>query len=187
VGTVPGVADLRDVRQVVVMGVSGVGKSTVAKGISLTLGWTHAEGDAFHSTANVAKMASGHPLTDDDRWSWLASIGDWMSGEIAAGRSSVITCSALRRRYRDLLREGRPEVVFCHLVAGEGLVADRLAHRESHFMTGSLLRSQYETLEPLESDEPGVVVPVDGTAAEVLTRALDALGITPPPVEEGPP
>lgn len=180
-------ADIRDVRQVVVMGVSGVGKSTVAKGISLTLGWTYAEGDAFHSRANVAKMASGHSLTDDDRWPWLASIGDWMSGEIAEGHSSVITCSALRRRYRDVLREGRPEVVFCHLVAGEDLVADRLAHRQSHFMPGSLLHSQYETLEPLEPDEPGVVVPVDGTAAEVLARSLDALGITPPPVEGGTP
>jgi gluconokinase len=180
---VPDVADDRDVHQVVVMGVSGVGKSTVAKGISLTLGWTYAEGDAFHSKANVAKMASGRPLTDEDRWPWLASIGEWMSGEISEGHSSVITCSALRRAYRDVLREGRPEVLFCHLVAGEDLVADRISHRESHFMPGSLLHSQYETLEPLEPDEPGVVVPVDGTAAEVLTRTLDALGITPPPVE----
>jgi gluconokinase len=106
-----------------------------------------------------------------------------MSGEISEGHSSVITCSALRRAYRDVLREGRPEVLFCHLVAGEDLVADRISHRESHFMPGSLLHSQYETLEPLEPDEPGVVVPVDGTAAEVLTRTLDALGITPPPVE----
>ena len=99
------------VQMVVVMGVSGVGKSTVAKGLSTLLGWTFAEGDAFHPEANVAKMASGHPLTDDDRWPWLRSIGDWMSEEIAASRSGVVTCSALRRVYRDLLREGRPEVV----------------------------------------------------------------------------
>ena len=100
-----------------VSGVSGVGKSTVAKGLSTVLGWTYAEGDAFHSEANVAKKATGTPLVDDDRWPWLQSIGAWMSEEIAAGRSAVITCSALRRAYRDLLREGRPEVVFCHLVA----------------------------------------------------------------------
>ena len=167
------------------MGVSGVGKSTVAKGISLTLGWTYAEGDAFHSLANVAKMSSGHPLTDDDRWPWLAGIGDWMSGEIVEGRSSVITCSALRRTYRDVLREGRPEVVFCHLVAGEDLIADRISHRASHFMPGSLLHSQYQTLEPLDSDEPGVVVRVDGTAGQVLARALEALGLTPPTAEGG--
>jgi gluconokinase len=125
---VPDVAGIRGVRQVVVMGVSGVGKSTVAKGISLTLGWTYAEGDAFHSPANVAKMASGQPLTDDDRWPWLASIGDWMSGEIAEGHSSVITCSALRRAYRDVLREGRPEVVFCHRARRAGRRRTRRRH-----------------------------------------------------------
>ena len=102
-------------RVVVVMGVSGVGKTTVAKGLSTVLGWTYAEGDAFHSEANVEKMAAGTPLTDEDRWPWLRSIGEWMCEEIAAGRSAVVTCSALRRVYRDLLREGRPEVLFCHL------------------------------------------------------------------------
>ena len=106
--------------QVIVMGVSGVGKSTVAKSLSAVLGWTYAEGDAFHSAANVAKMASGHPLTDDDRWPWLRAIGSWMDEQIAADKPSVITCSALRRAYRDLLREGRPEVQFLHLAAGEG-------------------------------------------------------------------
>jgi gluconokinase len=179
-------ADIGSVQHVVVMGVSGVGKSTVAKGISLTTGWTFAEGDAFHSPENVAKMAAGHPLADDDRWPWLRSIGDWMSAEIARGRSAVVTCSALRRTYRDVLREGRPEVVFCHLVAGEDLVANRMSHRREHFMPGSLLQSQYDTLEPLEADEPGVVVPVDGSAAQVLERALAALGLTPPTAEGGP-
>ena len=171
------------VQHVVVMGVSGVGKSTVAKGLSLTLGWTFAEGDAFHSEANRAKMTAGTPLTDEDRWPWLTSIGDWMSGEIAEGRSAVVTCSALKRSYRDLLRDGRPEVRFCHLVAGEDLVSDRMSHRKGHYMPVSLLHSQYDTLEPLAPDElaaGSVVVPVDGTAPEVLARALDALGLTPP-------
>lgn len=161
---------------VVVMGVSGVGKSTVAKGLSIELGWTYAEGDAFHSEANVAKMASGTPLVDDDRWPWLRMIGEWIQGEVDAGRSAIVTCSALRRAYRDVLREGRPQVCFLHLVAGEDLVADRLSHRKNHYMPSSLLHSQYDTLEPLGADESGVVVSVDGSAAEVIHRALEALG-----------
>ena len=161
------------------MGVSGVGKSTVAKGLSTILGWTFAEGDAFHPQANVDKMASGHPLTDDDRWPWLRSIGDWMSDEIALGHSTVVTCSALRRVYRDLLRDGRPEVVFCHLVAGEELIGERMERRTDHYMPASLLPSQLATLEPLEPDEPGVEVSVDGEAAEVIARAMAALDLAP--------
>jgi gluconokinase len=174
--------------QVIVMGVSGVGKSTVAKGLSASLGWTYAEGDAFHSAANVAKMASGHALTDDDRWPWLRAIGAWLDGQIAAAQPSVVTCSALRRAYRDLLRDGRPEVRFLHLVAREDLVADRMSHRTDHYMPTSLLHSQYDTLEPLEADEPGVAVSVDGTAAQVLRRALASLGLADEPAEhEGDP
>jgi gluconokinase len=174
-------------RQVIVMGVSGVGKTTVAKGLSTLLGWTFAEGDAFHSPANVEKMASGHPLTDDDRWPWLRAIGAWMSEQIEAGQPSVVTCSALRRVYRDLLRDGRPEVCFLHLVADEGLVADRMSSRTDHYMPTSLLRSQYDTLEPLEPDEPGAAVSVDGTASQVLRRAVAALGLPgePTPEHEG--
>src|SRR4029079_11106390 len=145
------------VRQVVVMGVSGVGKSTVAKGLSTLMRWPLAEGDAFHPEANLAKMSAGEPLTDEDRWPWLRSIGDWMSQEIAASRSGVVTCSALRRTYRDLLREGRPEVVFCHLVAGEDLIGERMVRRTDHYMPASLLPSQVATLEPLEPAEPAVV------------------------------
>ena len=164
-------------QMVVVMGVSGVGKSTVAKGIAAQLGWTFAEGDSFHPEANVTKMASGHPLTDEDRRPWLRAIGDWMSAEIAAKRSAVVTCSALRRAYRDLLREDRPEVVFCHLVAGEELIGDRMRQRTDHYMPDSLLPSQLATLEPLEPDEPGVVVSVDQDAAQVIARAVAALGL----------
>jgi len=163
------------VRHIVVMGVSGVGKTTIAKGISTLTGWTFAEGDAFHPDANVAKMHAGQPLTDDDRWPWLAAIGEWISAEIAEGRSAVITCSALRRAYRDLLREGRPEVEFCHLAAPEDLIGDRLSHRDGHFMPPSLLPSQFATLEPLEADEPGVTVPVEGAVPDVLARAVASL------------
>lgn len=161
------------------MGVSGVGKTTIAKGISTLMGWTFAEGDAFHSEANVAKMRDGHPLTDEDRWPWLRSIGEWMSAEIAEGRSAVITCSALRRAYRDVLREGRPQVLFCHLAAGNDLVDDRLSHRAGHFMPSSLLPSQYATLEPLQPDEPGATVSVEGSVPDVLARAVAALALEP--------
>ena len=167
------------VRQVVVMGVSGVGKSTVAKGLSTILGWTFAEGDAFHPEANVEKMASGQPLTDDDRWPWLRNIGDWMSEEIAAGRSGVVTCSALRRGYRDLLREGRPEVVFCHLTADPDLIGERMRHRTDHYMPASMLPSQLASLEPLGPDEPGAAVSTEGEVADVIARALAALHLTP--------
>ena len=107
-----------------------------------------------------------------------------MDEQIAAGQPSVVTCSALRRAYRDLLREGRPQVRFLHLEAGEGLVADRMGHREGHYMPASLLHSQYDTLEPLEDDEPGVSVSVDGTAPEVLRRAIAALGLADGPTTE---
>jgi len=167
------------VRQVVVMGVSGVGKTTIARGISTITGWTFAEGDDLHPPANVAKMQEGQPLTDEDRWPWLRLVGDWMSAEIAEGRSAVVTCSALRRSYRDLLRDGRPEVEFCHLAAESALVGDRLQHRDGHFMPSSLLPSQYATLEPLEADEPGVTVSVEGDVSEVLARAVAALHVGP--------
>ena len=168
-----------DVRQVVVMGVSGVGKTTVAVGLSSQLGWRFAEGDAFHPGSNVAKMAAGQPLTDEDRWPWLFAISDWQAEQSAAGRSAVVTCSALRRVYRDLLREGHPEVVFCHLTADPDLVGERLRQRTDHYMPASLLGSQLDTLEPLQPDEPGVVVSTQGEPAEVIARALEALRMVP--------
>ena len=165
---------------VVVMGVSGSGKTTVAKGIAVSMHWLFAEGDAFHPEANVEKMHGGIPLTDEDRWPWLRLIGDWISEQEAAGHSAVVTCSALRRVYRDLLREGRPHVRFCHVTAPEVLIHDRMEHRPGHYMPPSLLPSQLATLEPLEPDEPGVVVSGTGSEAEVLAAALEALGLHPP-------
>lgn len=162
---------------VIVMGVSGSGKTTVAKGISSLMGWEFAEGDAFHSEANVAKMRSGRPLTDDDRWPWLGSIGEWISAKEAAGESAVVTCSALRRVYRDLLRDDRPHVRFLHVEAPSEVIQDRMEHRAGHYMPSSLLPSQLATLEPLGADEPGVSVTNEGTAAEVLDRSLRALGL----------
>ena len=164
---------------VIVMGVSGSGKSTVAKGLSTVLGWEFAEGDAFHPEANVAKMRSGTPLTDDDRWPWLEAIGAWISGKEALGESAVVTCSALRRVYRDLLRRDRPHVRFLHVTAESDVILDRMEHRPGHYMPPSLLPSQLATLEPLEADEPGVMVSVAGSPEEIVDRALDALGLVP--------
>ena len=163
------------------MGVSGSGKTTVAGGIALSMHWLFAEGDDFHSAANVAKMHSGTPLTDEDRWPWLRSIGDWIGEQETAGSSAVITCSALRRVYRDVLREGHLQVRFCHVTAPEVLIESRVEQRAGHYMPASLLPSQLAALEPLEADEPGVVVPGDGPEAQVLDRALAALGLTPRP------
>ena len=163
------------VQHVVVMGVSGVGKTTVATRLAAALGRTFAEGDDFHPEANVAAMAAGVPLSDEDRWPWLRSIGAWMSAETAAGRSAVVTCSALRRSYRDLLREDRPEVVFCHLIADPDLTRERVSHRTDHYMPASLLPSQLAALEPLQPDEPGFVVPAESDVSRVVAQALDAL------------
>ncbi|MDN5766206.1 MAG: gluconokinase [Humibacillus sp.] len=162
---------------VIVMGVSGSGKTTVAKGISTITGWEFAEGDAFHSEANVEKMRSGHALTDDDRWPWLESIGEWISDKEAAGEPAVVACSALRRVYRDLLRRGRPHVRFLNVEAAREVIHDRMDHRSGHYMPPSLLASQLATFEPLEKDEPGVTISNEGTPAIVLERALAALSL----------
>src|SRR6476620_2519932 len=143
---------------VIVMGVSGSGKTTVAKGISTVMRWEFAEGDAFHSEANVAKMRSGQALVDEDRWPWLQAIGSWISAKEAAGESAVLTCSALRRAYRDVLRRDRPQVRFLHVEAPGAVIAERVVHRSGHYMPPSLLPSQLTALEPLAPDEPGVTV-----------------------------
>lgn len=162
---------------VVVMGVSGSGKTTVATGLAAAMGWAFAEGDDFHPAANVEKMRSGVALTDEDRWPWLETIGAWISGKEAAGESAVVTCSALRRAYRDVLRRDRPHVRFLHVEAPGAVIADRVEHRAGHYMPPSLLPSQLATLEPLAPDEPGVTVTADGAADEVQTRCLLALGL----------
>ena len=163
---------------IVVMGVSGSGKTTLAQGIAAVMGWPFAEGDDFHSDTNVATMRRGDALTDEDRWPWLEEVGSWISARERAGQSAVVTCSALRRVYRDLLRQDRPHVRFLHVTVPDDVICDRLVTRPGHYMPPSLLPSQLATLEPLADDEPGVVVTNDGTAAQVLDRALGALGLT---------
>ncbi|WP_055534154.1 gluconokinase, partial [Streptomyces graminilatus] len=148
-------------RVVVVMGVSGTGKTTVGLLLAARLGVPYAEADDFHSSASIRKMTAGIPLTDDDRWPWLDAIGEWAHGR--AGLGGVVSCSALKRVYRDRLRSAAPGVVFVHLAGEQGLVAERVAARRGHFMPAALLDSQFAILEPLGADEVGVVVDVSGT------------------------
>jgi gluconokinase len=160
---------------VVVMGVSGSGKSTVASGLVDRLGWEFAEGDDFHPPENVAKMRAGTPLVDDDRWPWLRSLAEWIGDHERDGKSVVVTCSALKRSYRDLLCEGHPSVWFAHVETSPQLLRDRVAQRTGHYMPASLLDSQLATLEPLQDDEPGATVSGAGSPATVVSDLLAAL------------
>ncbi|WP_078314857.1 gluconokinase [Mycobacterium sp. D16Q16] len=161
---------------VVVMGVAGVGKSTVAQALAQRLGAPCAEGDDFHPEANIAKMSAGIPLDDSDRWPWLQRIAEWMSERGREGSGGVVTCSALKRRYRDVLRAGYPDAFFVHLSGDRALIGDRMAHRAGHFMPTSLLDSQFEILEPLQPDEKGVELNVGIGPEELVAGALRQLG-----------
>ncbi|GAA2151525.1 gluconokinase [Kitasatospora kazusensis] len=156
---------------IVVMGVSGVGKTTVARLLAERLALPYAEADDFHPPANIAKMAAGTPLDDADRAPWLAALAGWLGDRAQAGAGGVVTCSALKRRYRDTLRTHCPDAFFLHLSGGHGLVEDRLAHRAGHFMPASLLDSQYAALEPLQPDEHGAVLDVAHTPAQLVEMA----------------
>jgi gluconokinase len=170
-------ADTSPPLSLVVMGVSGVGKTSVAHALVARTGWAFQEGDDLHPEANVAKMAAGHPLDDDDRWPWLRRIAAWIGAREAAGEGAVVTCSALRRSYRDLLRDGHPSVHFVYLEATEEVLNDRVSHRHHEYMPPALLASQLATLEPLEPDEPGVKVGTEGDPDAVAERALEDLHV----------
>jgi carbohydrate kinase (thermoresistant glucokinase family) len=161
----------------VVMGVSGSGKSTVAALLAERLGWDSYEGDDLHPDENVAKMAAGTPLDDDDRAPWLDTVSSWIVEHAMAGVPGVITCSALKRSYRDVLREHN--VVFVYLRGSRDLLGDRMAAREGHFMPTSLLDSQVATLEPPQADERHVVVDAGGSPADEVDEVIRALGLTP--------
>jgi gluconokinase len=172
----------------VVMGVSGSGKSTVAAALAKRLGWQWQEGDDLHPFANVAKMAAGQPLTDDDRRPWLAAVSAWIADRRAAGESGVITCSALKRSYRDVLRASQSaegaegadgaDIVFVYLAGDRDLFAARLSGRHGHFMPPALLESQLATLEPPAPDERAITVDISEPIAAVVEEIVDQLGIT---------
>jgi gluconokinase len=163
-------------RHVVFMGVSGSGKSTVAGEVQRLTGWQLAEGDDFHPAANVEKMSAGHPLTDQDRFPWLGSLARWVGEHDAAGQPTLMTCSALRRTYRDVLRSGADDVVFVHLVGDKGVLLQRMGERD-HFMPPTLLESQLDTLEPLGDDEAGLELDVGSPPDELARRVVEELGL----------
>ncbi|MFE4575473.1 gluconokinase [Streptomyces chartreusis] len=157
------------------MGVSGTGKTTVAHALAQRLAIPFAEADEFHSPGNIAKMSAGIPLDDSDRRPWLQAIGRWLHEHAVAGSGGVVTCSALKRRYRDTLREAAPSVFFLHLTVSEEVLERRIGHRTGHFMPESLLASQLATLEPLAPDERGAVLDTGPPADTVAARAVALL------------
>lgn len=164
-------------RHIVVMGVSGSGKTTVGALLAEALGWRFIEGDAFHPEANVAKMSAGQPLDDADRKPWLEALAAQIARDDAAGRSSVVGCSALKRAYRDILRGGSARVCFLHVHGDRDLLLARVSNRPDHFFPPALLDSQLATLEPLGPDENGVVVDIALDAPAQVRAARTALGL----------
>ena len=163
----------------IVMGVSGSGKSTVADVLAKRIEWTYEDGDKFHPASNVAKMKAGHPLTDEDRWPWLRAIAAEIDRVCQAGEHAVIACSALKRAYRDILVHGRNDVRIVYLDGTQQLIADRLAKRKGHFMPPGLLDSQFRTLEPPGSDENPVTVSIDASVEAIVDDIVHQLAITP--------
>jgi gluconokinase len=163
----------------VVMGVSGSGKSTIADKLAARLGWTFEDGDRFHPASNVAKMSAGHPLTDEDRWPWLQAIADEIDRVCKAREQVVIACSALKRAYRDILVHGRSDVRIIYLGGTQELIASRLAARKGHFMPPGLLTSQFKTLEPPGADENPVTVSIDASVEAIVDDIVAQLKLTP--------
>jgi gluconokinase len=155
-----------------VCGVSGSGKSTVGRLLAERLGWIYAEADAFHPAAKIAKMAAGHPLDDADRAPWLAAIGHFVDETGAHGRPAVVTCSALKRAYRDELRAGRPNLRLIFLEAPVELLRQRLSAREGHFFPADLLDSQFKDLEAPGPDEQAIEIAVDDEPELIVERLL---------------
>lgn len=157
---------------VMVMGVSGSGKTTVAQKLAEQLGWQFFEGDDFHPETNVQKMAQRHPLTDADRQPWLVSLKVLIDELMATGVSAVITCSALKKAYRDFLKDGRPEIVVVYLQGSFELIRERLVHRQGHYMPVDLLRSQFEDL---EEPTDGMTVDITQQPESLVQQIVDRL------------
>jgi gluconokinase len=163
----------------VVMGVSGSGKSTIADKLAERLSWKYEDGDKFHPLSNVAKMSAGQPLTDEDRWPWLQAIADEIDRVCKARERAVIACSALKRVYRDILVHGRNDVRIIFLEGTQELIAARLNLRKGHFMPPGLLASQFKTLEPPGADENPVTVSIDASVDAIVDDIVRQLGLSP--------
>jgi gluconokinase len=163
-------------QHLVVMGASGSGKTTIGLALAARLGYAFADADEFHSASSVAKMTRGEPLTDADRGPWLQALARWIASRDVGGHSSVLACSALKRRYRDELRAAAPQhVSFVFLAVASNALRERLRERTGHFVRVDLLESQLATLEPLEADEPGISVDGAMPPATIVDRVLDDL------------
>jgi len=164
-----------DVHALIVMGVAGSGKTTIAQALAQRIGWKFEDGDAFHPPANVEKMRSGHPLTDDDRWPWLRAIAAEIDRAIAAGEHLAIACSALKRAYRDILIDKRTGVRLVYLKGERDLILQRLRARQEHFMPPELLDSQFATLEEPGADEHPIVVKIDAPVEVIVDNIVRQL------------
>jgi carbohydrate kinase (thermoresistant glucokinase family) len=160
----------------IIMGVSGCGKTTIAELLSRELGWEYRDGDEFHPQSNVDKMHSGTPLTDDDRWPWLKAIVAWIDEKRQAGAHAIVTCSALKKSYRDILIGSRKDVALIYLKGTEDLIAQRLSKRKGHFMPKGLLRSQFQTLQEPGPDEHAITVSIVPAPEEIAATILRELG-----------
>ncbi len=156
----------------VLMGVSGVGKTTTGQRLAKKLGWVFRDADEFHPPENIEKMRAGVPLTDQDRWPWLDAIGDWLDQRLRDGGRAVVTCSALRRAYRERLLHSRPDARLVFLKGSKALIAGRIGRRNGHFMPPALLDSQFCTLEEPRRDERAIVVDVSQTPSRVVAHIL---------------
>jgi carbohydrate kinase (thermoresistant glucokinase family) len=174
-----GGADVRETRVIVLMGVSGSGKSTVGDALASALGWEFRDADSFHPPANVEKMSRGVPLTDADRAPWLAAIAAWIDDRLATGRTGIVSCSALKRAYRQVIVGTRTGVGLVHLRGSFDLIAARMAARRGHFMPASLLRSQFQTLEEPRPDEHALPVSIDQSAKKIAQEIIAAFGLRP--------
>jgi ribose 5-phosphate isomerase A len=160
----------------VIMGVSGAGKSTVAEELAARLGWAFEEGDSLHPEANIAKMHAGIPLTDADREPWLKRVAVWIDGQRTKKQPGIITCSALKRSYRQIIIDGRPEARLVYLRGGRELIARHLAGRDDHFMPASLLQSQIDTLEEPGPDEDPLIIDLGPPPSEIAEAIIRLLG-----------
>ena len=167
----------RSPRALVVMGVAGSGKTTTAALLHERLGWPYRDADSFHPAANVEKMSHGIPLTDEDRLPWLRAIAAWIDDHLRRGQNAIVTCSALKRSYRELLIGGRTNVYLVHLVGSKELLEARMAARKHHFMPVGLLDSQFATLEEPGPDEHVLTVPVTHRPDEVVDLIIASLGL----------